>query len=181
MHPITRYRTTPLRCSLPRSPTAPRQCPPCPRLPKPSLTSSLRVSAARFTVVVTIGMLPQMSLLAVALNFSVPTQFQEHTRLFNGNVLNTSNAVVLPLDAQDVSKYAVLLPYGLTTADMFAGSLSSVTSTDYRHPSRPAAMAQAVGPSMETLSLTCPRYKTSMSNRHREAMDTPACAIPPHP
>lgn len=92
--------------------------------------------------------------------------FQEHTRLFNGNVLNTSKAVVLPLDAHDVSKYAALLPYGLTTADMFAGSLSSVTSTDYRHPSRPAAMAQAVGPSMETLSSTCPRYKTSMSNRH---------------
>lgn len=34
-------------------------------------------------------------------------QFQEHTRLFNGNVLNASKAVVLPLDAQDVSQAVI--------------------------------------------------------------------------
>ncbi|KAI0253771.1 hypothetical protein BJV78DRAFT_167782 [Lactifluus subvellereus] len=33
--------------------------------------------------------------------------FSEHTRLFNGNVLNTSKAVALPLDAQDVSQIII--------------------------------------------------------------------------
>ena len=33
--------------------------------------------------------------------------FHEHTGLFNGNVVNTSRAVVLPLDARDVSQYAL--------------------------------------------------------------------------
>jgi hypothetical protein len=46
--------------------------------------------------------------------------FQEHTRLFNGNVLNTSKAVVLPLDTQDVSQYAALLPCKLIPTDIFA-------------------------------------------------------------
>lgn len=40
-----------------------------------------------------------------------PLRFQEQTSLFNGNVLNSSKAVVLPLDAQDVSQYASLPPY----------------------------------------------------------------------
>ncbi|KAN0125501.1 hypothetical protein V8E52_000708 [Russula decolorans] len=34
-------------------------------------------------------------------------QFQEHTHLFNGNVLNASKVVVLPLDAQDVSQAVI--------------------------------------------------------------------------
>ncbi|KAI9510334.1 hypothetical protein F5148DRAFT_976931 [Russula earlei] len=34
-------------------------------------------------------------------------RFQEHTHLFNGNILNMSQAVVLPLDAQDVSKVII--------------------------------------------------------------------------
>jgi hypothetical protein len=46
--------------------------------------------------------------------------FQEHTRLFNGNVLNTSKAVVLPLDAQDVSQYVALLPCNIIPPDIFA-------------------------------------------------------------
>lgn len=49
-----------------------------------------------------------------------PLRFQEHTRLFNGNVLNTSKAVVLPLDAQDVSQYEFLLPCNYAPADIFA-------------------------------------------------------------
>lgn len=49
-----------------------------------------------------------------------PLSFQEHTRLFNGNVLNTSKAVVLPLDAQDVSQYAFLLPCSFIPADILA-------------------------------------------------------------
>ena len=42
-------------------------------------------------------------------SFSFPLssfRFPEHTHLFNGNVLNVSKAVVLPLDTQDVSQYA---------------------------------------------------------------------------
>jgi hypothetical protein len=31
-------------------------------------------------------------------------RFHEHTRLFNGNVVNASRAVILPLDARDVSQ-----------------------------------------------------------------------------
>jgi hypothetical protein len=31
-------------------------------------------------------------------------RFHEHTRLFNGNVVNASRAVALPLDARDVSQ-----------------------------------------------------------------------------
>ena len=43
-------------------------------------------------------------------------------------------------------------------------------------------MAQVVGQSMATLSSTCPRYKTSISNlRSEEAMSTPVSAIPPSP
>ena len=43
-------------------------------------------------------------------------------------------------------------------------------------------MAQVVGQSTATLSSTCPRYKTSISNlRSEEAMSTPASAIPPCP
>jgi hypothetical protein len=50
-----------------------------------------------------------------------PPSFQEHTRLFNGNVLNTSRAVVLPLDAHDVSQYATLLTCALIPADILPG------------------------------------------------------------
>ncbi|KAH8980746.1 hypothetical protein EDB86DRAFT_2813435 [Lactarius hatsudake] len=34
-------------------------------------------------------------------------RFHEHTRLFNGNVVNTSRAVALPLDARDVSQIII--------------------------------------------------------------------------
>ena len=39
--------------------------------------------------------------------YSYLLRFHEHTRLFNGNVVNTSRAVVLPLDARDVSQLAL--------------------------------------------------------------------------
>ncbi|KAI0302441.1 hypothetical protein B0F90DRAFT_1714787 [Multifurca ochricompacta] len=42
-------------------------------------------------------------------------RFHEHTRLFNGNVLNTSRAVALPLDAQDVSRIIIFcIKHGLS-------------------------------------------------------------------
>lgn len=108
--------------------------------------------------------------------------FQEHTRLFNGNVLNTSKAVVLPLDAQDVSEYEFSLSSNFAPADIFAEQSNSVTNTNYRRPSRPAGMAQVVGRSMAILSSTYPTYKTSISNRRSEkAMGTPASATPPRP
>jgi hypothetical protein len=35
--------------------------------------------------------------------------------------MNASKAVVLPLDAQDVSQYAALFPYNIILADKFSG------------------------------------------------------------
>lgn len=105
-------------------------------------------------------------------------RFQEHTRLFNGNVLNVSKAVVLPVDAQDVSKYAALFPYNIILIDMFSGQLSSVVSMDFHRLSRLAGMAREAGLSMATLSSTYPRYRTLISNRHsKEAAGILACVI----
>lgn len=78
-------------------------------------------------------------------------RFQEHTCLFNGNVLNVSKAVVLPIDAQDVSQYAALFPHNIILVDMFSGQLSSVVSTDFHRLSRLGGMARAAGQSMATL------------------------------
>lgn len=108
-----------------------------------------------------------------------PFRFQEHTLLFNGNVLNVSKAVVLPLDAQDVSQYAALLPHNIILADIFSGQLFSVLGTDFHRLSKPAAMARVAGQLMATLSLTYPRYRRLISNRHsKEAAGILACAIP---
>lgn len=80
-----------------------------------------RVSAGKSTVVATISMLSQASVAYPSFSFPLsPLRFQEHTRLFNGNVLNTSKAVVLPIDAQDVSQYAALLPYNFIHTNTFS-------------------------------------------------------------
>lgn len=127
-----------------------------------------------------IGMLLRTS---VAINraqfLCTPFRFQEHTRLFNGNVLNASKAVVLPLDTQDVSLYAALFPYNIILADVFSGQLSFAINTGFHRLSRLVDMARAAGQSMATLSSTYPRYKTLISNRHsKEAAGILACAIP---
>lgn len=83
--------------------------------------SLLRVSAGKFTAVATISMLSQASVAYSSFSFPLsPLRFQEHTRLFNGNVLNTSKAVVLPLDAQDVSQYTALLPHNFIHTNTFS-------------------------------------------------------------
>jgi hypothetical protein len=141
--------------------------------------SSHRLFAERFTVVAIISMLLRTSMAINAQCRCPPFRFQEHTHLFNGNVLNASKAVVLPLDSQDVSQYAALSPYNIILADIFSGQLSSVISMDFHRLSRLVGMARAAGQSMATLSSTYPRYRTLISNHHsKEAAGILAYAIP---
>lgn len=68
-----------------------------------------------------------------------------HSTVFNGNVVSRAKAAVCPLDAEDVSRFALFfIPHRLRLI-LFAELFSFATNIRYHCPSKRAVMAPGVG------------------------------------
>lgn len=68
-----------------------------------------------------------------------------HSTVFNGNVVSRAKVAVCPLDAEDVSRFALLfMPHHLRLI-LFAELFSFATNIRYHCPSKRAVMAPGVG------------------------------------